>query len=77
LGYNTNAVSTVNGAIGVDAALCNGKLLIVEDNNWQGFADGIIAASKINADISSEYYQHFYWGNSTKTAAEFIAKKRN
>jgi glycosyltransferase involved in cell wall biosynthesis len=72
LGYNTNAVSTVNGAIGVDADLCNGKLLIAEDNNWESFANGIIAVSKINADISSEYYQHFYWGNSTKKAAEFI-----
>jgi glycosyltransferase involved in cell wall biosynthesis len=72
LGYNTNAVSTVNGAIGVDADLCNGKLLIAEDNNWESFANGIIAVSKINADISSEYYQHFYWGNNTKKAAEFI-----
>ena len=72
LGFNTNAVSTVNGAIGVDPALCNGKLIIVEDNIWESFANEIIAASTINADISPEYYRHFYWGYSTKKAAEFI-----
>jgi glycosyltransferase involved in cell wall biosynthesis len=72
LGYNTNAVSTVNGAIGVNPALCSGKLLIAEDNNWEHFGNQIIEASKINADISPEYYQHFYWGYSTKKAAEFI-----
>lgn len=72
LGYNTNAVSTVNGAIGVDPDLCNGKLLIVEDNNWERFGNAVIEASEIKADISPAYYQHFYWGYSTKKAAEFI-----
>jgi len=72
LGYNTNAVSTVNGAIGVDTTLCNGKLLIVEDNNWESFVDRIVEAAEIKADISPEYYQHFYWGFSTKKAADFI-----
>jgi polysaccharide biosynthesis protein PslH len=72
LGYNTNSVSTVNGAIGVDASLCNGKLLIVQDNDWESFTGGIIGAGTINADTPPEYYQHFYWGYSTKKAAEFI-----
>jgi glycosyltransferase involved in cell wall biosynthesis len=72
LGYNTNTVSTVNGAIGVDPALCNGKLFIVEDNNWESFVNGIIAASEIKADIPPGYYRHFYWGHSTKKAVEFI-----
>jgi polysaccharide biosynthesis protein PslH len=72
LGYNTNAVSTANGAIGVNPDLCNRKLLIAEDNNWEHFANATIEASNINADISPEYYQHFYWGYSTKKAAEFI-----
>lgn len=72
LGYNANAVSTANGATGVDPALCNGKLLIVEDNNWQAFADTIMRACKIHSDISPQYYQHFYWGYNAKKAAEFI-----
>jgi polysaccharide biosynthesis protein PslH len=72
LGYNSNAVSTVNGAIGVNPALCNGKLIIAADNNPEAFANDIIGASELYADITPEYYQQFYWGYSTKKAAEFI-----
>ena len=72
LGYNTNSVSSTNGAIGVDPSLCNGKLIVTEDNDWESFANAIINVSKIKTDISPEYYQHFYWGYSTKKAAEFI-----
>jgi glycosyltransferase involved in cell wall biosynthesis len=73
LGYNANAVSTVNGAIGVNPALCNGKLVVVEDGNWEAFAKSVITASEINASMTPAYYQHFYWGYSVKTAAEFIS----
>ena len=73
LGYNVNAVSTVNGAIGVPAALCNGKLLLVNDDDWAGFAQAVTVAVKIIADISPAYYEHFYWGHNAERAAEFIA----
>jgi polysaccharide biosynthesis protein PslH len=76
LGYNTNAVSTINGATGVDPNLCNGKLFIEKDSNDEAFANDIIAASNFRADIPPEYYQHFYWGYSTKKAAEFIEHTR-
>ncbi|HWI91019.1 MAG TPA: glycosyltransferase family 4 protein [Flavisolibacter sp.] len=72
LGYNTNSVSSTNGAIGVDPSICNGKLTVTEDNDWEAFANGIINVSEVKTDISPEYYQHFYWGYSTKKAAEFI-----
>lgn len=73
LGNNCNVVSTTNGAIGVDPALCNGKLFIVPDNDWNLFAEKTIIASNMIADISDGYYSHFYWGNSTKKASEFIS----
>ena len=72
LGSNMNAVSTRTGAIGVDQAICNGKLIVVEDGDWVNFAEQIIVATGIRADTSSDYYDHFYWGNSTRQAAEFI-----
>ena len=75
LGYNCNAVSTVNGAIGVDPALCNGKLQLVPDNDWNAFAEKVIEASSIRADVNPAYYQHFYWGYTTKKAAEFIQEQ--
>ena len=72
LAFNCNAVSTENGAIGVEPALCNGKLLIVADGDWQKFAQQVIAASSITTNIGSEYFQHFFWGNSCARAARFI-----
>ena len=38
LGYNLTAVSTKNGALGIDEKICNGKLLLSENNDWQAFA---------------------------------------
>lgn len=73
LGNNCNAVSTVNGAIGVDSSLCNGKLFIVPDDDWNLFAEKTAIASNMIADVSDKYYAHFYWGYSTKRAAEFIS----
>ena len=73
LGNNCNAVSTNNGAIGVDPSLCNGKLFIVADNDWELFAEKTVIASNVIADVSDAYYSHFYWGDSTKKAAEFIS----
>lgn len=72
LGYNVNSVSTVNGALGVDPVLCNGKLLLCQDHDWQAFSDLIVRAVKIHSNISSDYFHHFYWGNSAKKASEFI-----
>jgi polysaccharide biosynthesis protein PslH len=74
LGYNANAVSTRNGAIGVDPSLCNGKLLIAADKDWNAFSTLITEASKIGGNIPQEYYEYFYWGHSTKNAAAFIAQ---
>ena len=72
LGYNCNAVSTANGAVGVNAAWCNNKLLISDNNDWNGFADLITKASQTDADIPEIYFEHFYWGYTTKKAALFI-----
>ena len=72
LAYNLNAVSTFNGAIGVDQSICNGKLILSENNDWQGFSDKMETAIHINKSISSEFFQHFYWENIAAKAAEII-----
>ena len=74
LGYNLNAVSAQNGAIGIPIERCNGKLLICENNNWEKFVEQIIQASSYKADMPSSFFEHFYWGNSTHKAAAFIEK---
>jgi polysaccharide biosynthesis protein PslH len=72
LAFNLNAVSTENGAIGVDPRLCNGKLIVCKDNEWDLFAEAVSRAIKINTCMPPDFYDHFYWVNITKRAAEFI-----
>ena len=72
LANNCNAVSTMNGAIGVDPAICNGKLLIVPNNDAGIFAEKIIEASHIKADVGNEFFEHFFAGNIARKAANFI-----
>lgn len=72
LGHNLNAVSTENGAIGVDPALCNGKLLISANDDWKMFADNVVAASRIKANTPEAYFRHFYWGYSMEKLVGFL-----
>lgn len=74
LSYNTNAVSTESGAIGVDPALCNGKLLLTADD-LEGFAEAVVAAAHYRADLPPAFFSHFYWGNIAQRAAAIINKQ--
>jgi glycosyltransferase involved in cell wall biosynthesis len=72
LGSNLNAVSTYNGAIGVDENICNGKLLLTENDDWQLFADKMKIAVSLTQSISSEFFDHFYWENIAYKAAGIV-----
>ncbi|MEO9211480.1 MAG: glycosyltransferase family 4 protein [Ginsengibacter sp.] len=74
LGNNLDVVSTKNGAFGVDPELCNQKLSIVENEDWQGFVEKMISMSTVEFSISDEYFKHFYWKNIASKAAEIINK---
>ncbi len=75
LAFNLNAVSTENGAIGVDPRLCNGKLIVCPDNDWNLFAESIIQSVEVKNTMPHDFYNHFYWANITKRAADFIMTK--
>lgn len=75
LAYNLNAVSTRNGAIGIDTNLCDGKLLVSPDDNWDIFSELVVRASALKHDLPQRFFDHFYWGNSVRKAAEFINNK--
>ncbi|HEY4155135.1 MAG TPA: glycosyltransferase family 4 protein, partial [Puia sp.] len=72
LGYNLNSVSTENGSVGIDPVLCNGKLLVCPDSNWEEFARLIRQMAEIQIPIPQAFYDHFYWDNIARRAAEFI-----
>jgi len=72
LGYNLNVVSTENGAIGVDANICNGKLMLCGNNDWQSFSDKMMEAIPNNQSIDTAFFNYFYWDNIAKKAAGII-----
>lgn len=74
LGYDMNAVSTINGAIGVDAAICNGKLLLSGNADWQSFADRMAEAALISQSIDKTFFDYFFWDNIAVKAAGIVNK---
>ncbi|MDQ6763850.1 MAG: glycosyltransferase family 4 protein [Bacteroidota bacterium] len=72
LGYNLTVVSTRNGALGIDEKICNGKLLISDNNDWAAFTAKMIAAIEIKQPIPQEFFEHFYWDNIARKAAAII-----
>lgn len=74
LAYGLNAVSTENGAIGVDPGLCNDKLVLSPDNDWDTFTDAIARVISLDNLTPPEFFIHFYWGNITLRAARFIER---
>jgi polysaccharide biosynthesis protein PslH len=72
LGYNLNVVSTDNGAIGVDVSICNNKLILCPNNDWQSFSEKMLEAISINETISTDFFNYFYWNNIARKAAVII-----
>ena len=72
LGYNLNAVSTINGATGVDEKICNGKLLICGNTDWRSFAEKMQDAINITQPITHEFFDNFYWDNIAGKAARIV-----
>ena len=72
LGYNLNAVSTMYGATGIDENICNGKLLLCGNDDWDCFATKMLEAVILDRYILHEFFNYFYWDNIAKKAAEII-----
>lgn len=72
LGYNLTAVSTRNGALGVDEKICNGKLLLSNNADWQAFAGNMQQAIHITQSLTQDFFKHFYWDNIAKKAALIV-----
>jgi len=76
LGYNTKTISTVYGSVGVNPDETNGLLAIVPDNDWTGFKEKMIEASKQpQRTIPPLFYEKFSWRNIARKAIRFIQQK--
>jgi glycosyltransferase involved in cell wall biosynthesis len=74
LGYDLTVVSTITGAIGVDENICNGKLLLCENTDWQSFSATMKEAIDVYQSIQSDFFDNFYWDNIAGKAADVIKK---
>ena len=73
LGFGKLCISSVNGAIGVDAAYTNGRLVIVEDGNWNAYINAIITWKNNKlTDDNHEFYKYFAWKNIANLASKFV-----
>jgi glycosyltransferase involved in cell wall biosynthesis len=77
LGYDLFCVSTKNGAIGVPPSICNHKLTIIEDNNFDAFANSIITANPQQFHINEDFFHHFFWKNITDKASDTFSSTYN
>ena len=73
IGYSTPAVSTITGAIGVNQNVTGELLSVVDDGDWEQFAQKVIDTHSNPGITPDSFYQEFYWKNIIKKAAEFIA----
>ena len=71
LGYDLSVVSTYNGATGIPVEITGGKMKLTNDKDWKEFVSNIIKTDN-SLIIPAVYFEHFYWGNIAKKAAEII-----
>ncbi|TAH05668.1 MAG: hypothetical protein EAZ16_01620 [Sphingobacteriales bacterium] len=70
LGYGTAAVSTTNGAIGVNKEDAGDLLTITNDNDWPAFVQAIIKTQP--AVLPNHFFTKFYWGYIAQKVIAFI-----
>ncbi|MFN2459026.1 MAG: glycosyltransferase family 4 protein [Chitinophagaceae bacterium] len=69
---NCTVVSTASGASGVPVEVCNNKLVVVADNDWQKFVEQAVAHAKQKTPTPASFYDYFYWPNLADKASNKI-----
>lgn len=72
IGFGTTVISTETGAIGMNRAVCDNKLVLIQDNEWKQFADAIINNKDYESPTPASFYHHYYWGNIVKKVLTVI-----
>jgi hypothetical protein len=72
LGFNLTSVSTINGAIGIDLEICNGKLLLAENDS--DFIEKVVQAYSVKSSVGDQFYLNFYWGNIIDRAINILER---
>ncbi len=57
----TTVVSTTTGAIGIEQPVADKKLVLANDNDWDGFVDAVLSSAQQHSATPKEYYQFYHW----------------
>lgn len=69
LAHNQYCISTRTGAKGIPAGLAGEKLVLVEDYDWQAFANAMLhIADTYKEPVPETFYQFFHWENIVQQA---------
>jgi glycosyltransferase involved in cell wall biosynthesis len=63
LARNQRVISTKNGALGIDANVCGDNLIVVDDYNWDAFANAVVQHLNQPKHLPEAFYQTYSWGN--------------
>ena len=70
IGFGTTVISTVAGATGIDRELCGNKLVVVDNDEWEGFAKVVIRKANIREATPEKYYDYYNWENNVRLLKE-------
>jgi glycosyltransferase involved in cell wall biosynthesis len=66
LARNQRVISNQNGALGIDANVCGDNLIVVDDNNWDAFANAVVQHINEPKLLPAEFYETYSWRNIVK-----------
>lgn len=68
ISMNCTVVSTGLGAMGIVKEVCGDKLNIINEGQWNQFADAVMWHANHETHTPKEFYDYYYWGNIIKKA---------
>jgi glycosyltransferase involved in cell wall biosynthesis len=74
IAFGTTLIATETGAAGILRKVCGDKLIVVPDNDWEGFANAILKTSGSETPTPPEYYQYYYNGNIIRKLINDLAE---
>lgn len=66
IAYGATVVSTETGAAGIDKTVCGGKLIMLNDGDWQGFINTIVKTLPGEVPTPAAFYKTYNWESVTQ-----------
>ena len=72
IAYGATGVATETGATGILRDVCGDKLVVVNDDDWDGFAKAVIENTSTATATPQEYYNYYFYGNIVNRLVEVV-----